>query len=882
VLNDLIFRVRALFRRRAAEAELEDELSFHREHQLQKYAASGLTEAEALRLTRMNFGGLDQVKEECRDARGVRVMETLFQDVRFGLRTLRKSPAFTLVALLTLALGIGANTAIFSVLYGVLLRPLPYQDAGRLIVLNETTPRVGMVSVSYPNFLDWRAQSRAFPQMAAVHSIGFNLSGVNQPESIGGQAVSPNFLPMLGVHPFIGRGFDASEEKPGTAPVVLISYSLWQSHFGGDPRAVGRVVNLDGRGFTIVGVLPPDFRWIEKTDVLEPVGVLATNNSAFNERGDRGDSVVLGRLAPRIGFLQAQAEMETIAARLEKAYPGSNDQFGVLLRPIRDVFVSELRPAVLVLFAAVMFVLLIACANVANLFLMRGAGRTREMALRIAIGATRGRIVAQMLAESFILTSLGGLLGLGLAVAAIHAFAGLLGPDMLVGASVDLNGPALLFTAGVVALAAFVFGLIPAMHATKANVQSELKEGGRTTSAGSGASRWRGALVIAEVSLALILLVGAGLMMKSLYRLLSVDAGIRTEHVVTMQMSLRSAQYDKNPAILNFWDQLLGRVHALPGIQSAALGTGVPLTDDHSRTDITIEGMALPKPGSYPHPDVHVVSPGYVATLGIRLLRGREFTEMDNETAPRVALINARVAQRYFAAHDPVGQRFMFDHPSSTRAPQWLTVVGVVGDTKLYGLANPSRLEVYVPMRQSVSGSMTLIVKSAGDPAALVSGIRGAVAAVDKDQPVVAIATMKQLVRNSVSTRRITFIVLGAFSALALVLAAIGIYGVISYSVAQRTQEIGIRIALGARSGDVLGMVIAQGAKMAGAGILIGLAASFALTRLMTKLLFSVSSADPATFAAVTVVLAVIAVLASYIPARRTLRVDPMSALRCE
>jgi putative ABC transport system permease protein len=389
-------------------------------------------------------------------------------------------------------------------------------------------------------------------------------------------------------------------------------------------------------------------------------------------------------------------------------------------------------------------------------------------------------------------------------------------------------------------------------------------------------------LVIAEVSLALILLVGAGLMMKSLYRLLSVDAGIRTEHVVTMQMSLRSAQYDKNPAILNFWDQLLGRVHALPGIQSAALGTGVPLTDDHSRTDITIEGMALPKPGSYPHPDVHVVSPGYVATLGIRLLRGREFTEMDNETAPRVALINARVAQRYFAAHDPVGQRFMFDHPSSTRAPQWVTVVGVVGDTKLYGLANPSRLEVYVPMRQSVSGSMTLIVKSAGDPAALVSGIRGAVAAVDKDQPVVAIATMKQLVRNSVSTRRITFIVLGAFSALALVLAAIGIYGVISYSVAQRTQEIGIRIALGARSGDVLGMVIAQGAKMAGAGILIGLAASFALTRLMTKLLFSVSSADPATFAAVTVVLAVIAVLASYIPARRTLRVDPMSALRCE
>ena len=345
---------------------------------------------------------------------------------------------------------------------------------------------------------------------------------------------------------------------------------------------------------------------------------------------------------------------------------------------------------------------------------------------------------------------------------------------------------------------------------------------------------------------------------------------------------MRTAQYDKKPAILNFWDQLLSRVRALPGIQATALGTGVPLTDDHSRTDITIEGMALPKPGSFPHPDVHIVSPAYAGVLGVRLLRGRVFTDMDKENAPGVALINERVAQRFFATRDPVGKRFMFDHPSSKRSPQWLTIVGVVGDTKLYGLANPARLEVYVPFRQTVTGSMTLVVKSASDPAALLSEIRGAIASIDKDQPVVAIATMRQLVRDSVSARRITFIVLGSFSALALVLAAIGIYGVISYSVAQRTQEIGIRIALGARPGVVLRMVIVQGAKIAGAGILIGLVASFALTRLMTNLLFSVSPADPATFTAVTVALAVIAMLASYIPARRTLRVNPMSALRCE
>src|SRR5208283_5583798 len=424
-----------------------------------------------------------------------------------------------------------------------------------------------------------------------------------------------------------------------------------------------------------------------------------------------------------------------------------------------------------------------------------------------------------------------------------------------------------IFAAGVVSVCAFIFGIAPAMHATKTDLQSELKEGGRSASAGKGPSRWRDVLVVAEVSLALILLVGAGLMMKSFYRLLAVDAGVRTERVITMGMSLRTGQYSKDPAILNFWEQVLGRVRALPGVESAGLGTGVPLTDDHSRSDITIEGMALPKPGSFPHPDVHIVSPAYVSALGIQLSRGRAFTDMDNNNGPRVALINAQVARQFFPARDPVGSRFMFDHPSSRRSPEWITIVGVVGDTKLYGLANPSRLEVYLPLRQRVVGSMTLVVKSAMDPAALTAEIRGVVASIDKDQPVFGVATMQQLMLDSVSTRRITFIVLGFFSALALVLAAIGIYGVISYSVAQRTREIGIRMALGAQPGHVLRMVIAQGGKIAGAGILIGIGASLGLTRLMMKLLFSVHPADPATFATVTVTLALIALLACYIPA---------------
>ncbi len=882
MLNDLFLRVRSLFWRKTVETELDEELHFHRAQQFEKYLASGLTEAEALQRVGIQFGGLAQVKEECRDARGVRMMETFFQDIRYGLRMLRGSPGFTAVALLTLALGIGANAAIFSILYGVLLRPLPYRDASRLIVLHETTPKVGKVSVSYPDFLDWRAHHGAFSDMAVVNSVGFNLSGINQPESITGQAVSPNFLSTLGMHPFLGRDFDISEEKSGAARVAMLSYSLWQSHFGGDRNAVGRTMELDGHGFTIIGVLPPDFRWIEKTDLLEPIGAWATPDSEFNDRGARGDAVVIGRLAPHVGFGQARVEMQGIAARLAKTYPATNDQFGVALQPIREVFVNEIRRAILILFGAVTFVLFIACANVANLFLMRGADRTKEMAVRIAIGATRGRVIVQMLAESLVLTALGGVTGLTLAFAAIRGATRLIPASMLAGASIDLNGPVLLFVAVVVALCAFTFGLVPALHSTKADVQSELKENGRTSSAGKGPNRWRGVLVIAEVSLALILLVGAGLMMKSLDRLLAVNAGVRTERVLTMQMSLRTQQYDKDPTILNFWDQVLRRVRELPGIQAAALGTGVPLTDDHSRSDITIEGMALLKPGSFPHPDVHIVSPAYVSALGVRLLRGRAFTEMDNENAPRVGMINAQTAQQFFAARDPIGRRFMFGHLSPNHTPQWITIVGVVGDTKLYGLANPSRLEIYVPFHQSAAGSMTLVLKSAIDPGALVSEIRRAIASIDKDQPISAIATMEQLVDDSVSTRRMTFIVLGCFSTLALALSAIGIYGVISYSVAQRTQEIGIRMALGAQPRDVLRMVIAQGAKMAGAGVLIGIVASFCLTRLMTNLLFSVSSADPSTFAAVTIALTLVALLASFIPARRTLRVDPMSALRCE
>ena len=878
-------RFRMLLRRKKFDREMDEEIRLHLELRETEHAGNGTSSREAYTMARKNFGNALAMREVSHDSWGWAWLEHFNQDVRFAFRMFAKTPGFTAVAVLTLALGIGANSAIFSFVYGVLLAPLPYRDASRLVVMNETTPRVGTVSVSHPNFLDWRAQSHSFSQMAAVYHVGFNLAGVSQPENITGEAVSPNFLSMLGVHPLLGRDFEPSEEKAGTAPVVLLGYSLWQTHLGGDPNAIGRTVSLDGHSYTVIGVLPPNFRSLDKTDVMEPTGVLAAADSDFQERGARGDMAVVGKLAPNATLAQARAEMEGIAARLAKEYPRANDQFGVRLQPIRDVFAGNARPALLVVFGAVMFVLLIACANVANLFLVRGAARTREIALRIAFGASRSRIVRQMLTESFVLAVLGGGLGLALAFAGIKGMTRLVSTDMMNGASVNLNGAVLLFTAGVVVLCAFVFGLAPAMHSTKPDVQSELKEGARTSSAGAAQNRLRGVLAIAEISLSLILLAGAGLMVKSLYKLMKVNPGFQPEHVLTMEMALRTQQYAKEPAILNFWQQVLERVRALPGVEGAAVGTAAPFTGNHDRGDITIEGMPLPRPGSWPHPDYHVVSPGYLQTLGIPLLRGRSFTDADDGNAPLVGMINSLLARQFFPNRDPIGKRFMSGHPPADpvkNPPHWITIVGVVGDTKLYGLANPPRLEIYVPARRSPSNDMDLLVKSSANPTAMISAIRGVVASVDKDQPIFAISTMDALRNNSISGRSTTLIMLGAFSILALVLAAIGIYGVMSYSVAQRTHEIGIRMALGAQRRDVMRMVLGLGGRIALAGIVIGMAAALGLTRLMSSLLYSVSASDPATFAAVAILLVTVALVACYIPARRAMRVDPMVALRYE
>ena len=870
--------LRNFFAKQNNDRELDDELRSYIDQLAEDKIRAGMKPEDARRAARIELGGVEQVKENVREIRVGAWFDSFLQDLRYGARMLRKNPGFTAVAVLTLALGIGANTAMFSVINAVLLRPLPYTNPQQLLVLQELSPSVGVHSPSYPDFLDWRKQSKTMPQMAALNNRSFNLSGVAQPENINGYAVSPNCLSLFGVRPILGRDFLPSEETPGTAPVAILSYALWQSHFGADPNISGKNLTLDGQTFAIVGVLPPNIRFLDQTDLLAPIGVWA---GEMMNRGDRGDMAGIGRLAPGASVAQARAEMDTIAANLRKEYP-INAGISVSVTPLRVELAGDARPAILVLFGAVVFVLLIACVNVANLFLARSAARAREIAVRQACGASSQRLVRQMLTESFVLAVFGGGLGIAAGALGIQGLRRLVPTNILQGAVITMDRGVLLFSAAMVVLVAVAFGLAPAWQASQPRVHETLKEGGRSSTSGAQQNRLRSALVIAETALALVLLVGAGLMMKSMYRLLQVNPGFRPERVLTMEIDLRTAQYSKPEASLAFWHQVLDRVRVLPGVEAAALGTVVPLTGDHSRADVTIEGMATPEPGKYPHPDYHSVSAGYLDALTIPLLRGRNFAAADTKTAPPVALVNYTMARRFWPNSDAIGKRLRFGHPEWKDDFPWITVVGVVGDTKLYGLSNPSRLELYLPYEQSPTTEMSLVLRSSVNPASLTSAVREAVLAIDKDQPVADVNTMTQLVNNSVATPRITLVLLGLFSALALVLAAIGTYGVIAYSVQQRTHELGIRLALGAQRRDVMRLVLAHGMKLAGIGIAIGVAAAFGLTRLMASLLFGTGASDPIAFSAASIVLLLVAVAACCIPARRAMRLDPMVALRYE
>ncbi len=864
-------------RRDRRERNLRAELRAHLDLDAAARVAAGEEPAAALHAAERRFGNLTDVAEVTRAQWGGMAWQALRQDARYGLRQLRRNPGFAAAAVVTLALGIGASVAIFSVVYATLLRPLPFRDAGRVYKLNETTPMVGRVSVSYPNFQDWQSQSRAFAAMSYVHHESFLLTGAGRPHYYSGLAVSSNFFATLGLRPALGRGFTPHE----AATDVVLSYPFFERQFEGDSAALGRALRLDGQDFDVVGVLPSSFRWPNQANFLVPLRYwIAHNHAQAADRGDRGDSAVFARLAPGAAIGQARAEMAGIAARLARAYPAADDQFSVAATPLRDAFVGSQQPALLALFGGVVFLLLIACANVANLFLVRGAARSREIAVRRALGASRGRIVRQLLTEGLVLACLGGAAGLGLALAGVRWLVALVPPSLGAGAELRLNGPILGSALAVILLAALLFGLGPALQAARPEVQSELKDEGAGLALARRRRGLRSLVAAGELALAVILLIGAGLMTQTLYRLLHTGPGFQPHHRYAMEIRLRPG-YRTDAAVVNFWRQALRRVRAVPGVERAAVGDDVPFTGNHARSDITIEGMPLPRPGGYPHPDLHFISPGYFATLGISLLRGRDFTDRDNAHGPRVAIVNERLARQFFGNADPLDKRLHFGDAGAGK-PDWFTIVGEVGDTRMYGLGNPSRLEVYLSAWYAPDSDMEVLVQSRVAAATLAPELRAAAASVDRGQPVFEVDSMTSLIDQSIATPQTTFWLLALFGLAALVLAAVGVYGVIAFSVAQRTREIGIRMALGARAGDVLRAVLGQGLALALAGVLAGWAGAWALTRFLASLLYQVRPADPRTFAAAAGVLALVALAAAYVPARRAARIDPLQALRNE
>jgi len=806
-------------------------------------------------------------------------MSTLLQDAKYGLRMLLRNSGFTAVAVLALALGIGANTAIFSVVDAVLLKRLPFRDPGRLMVLSEAKTDRPHISVAYPNFFDWRQQNHVFTQMSSFQPRDFNLAGITEPENLGGGAVSSNLFQTLGVKPLLGRDFRPDEDNKGTQPVVILSYSLWQRRFGGDPNAVGKTLTLDAKTFTIVGVLPPQVNLYEECQLYTPLGVWMAEDG-MTERGNHDDTTVVARLKSGLTQAQAQAEMDTIAQRLEQQYPETNTGYGVAMNPIRDQYVGDSGPPILVLFSAVGFVLLIACVNVANLLLARGAARQREIAIRSALGASRLRVVRQLLTEGAVLALASGALGTLVGAWGLKGLLTLIPQDLNQGTPITINPWVLGFTAALSLLTVGIFGLVPALEVSKPDLNETLKESGRSATSGLERRRLRSALAVSEIALALVLLASAGLLIKSFSRLLAVDPGFNPENVLTLQVNLRDPKYSKPDQVVAFGQQSLEQIRALPGVRFAAIGNDLPLTDSHSRSDITIEGQPTPAISQYPHPDFHDVSPDYFRAMGIAVMRGRSFTDSDTAQVPHVALISESLARRFWPNGDAVGKRILQGHANPQK--QWITIVGVVSDTKQYGLSAQTKWEVYLPFLQSPPGDFRFVVRAASNPENLTATIKNAIHGIDRNVPVHDEITLERIVSDSLGTRRLTMLLLGVFAALAVTLAAVGIYGVIAYSVSQRIHEIGVRMALGAGRGDVLRMVVGKGFALALAGVGAGLAGALVLTRFLSSLLFGVSASDPVIFVGVSLILGAVSLAASYIPARRAAKVDPMVALRYE
>jgi putative ABC transport system permease protein len=804
------------------------------------------------------------------------------QDVRAALRALVARPGFSAVAVLTLALGIGANTAVYTVVHGVLLAPLPYEDPDEVVVLNEISPQFpAPISVSWQNYVDWRDRSRAFDAVAAFRTTQMTVTGSGDAERLPVRMVTASLFPMLGVTLPVGRGFTSDDDRPGAPGVAVLSHAFWLRRFGGDPAVLNRPLTLDKQTYTVLGILPPDFELFQPAEVYVPMGPWAA--TLPDDRGWHPGILPVARLKDGISVDAARAEMDGITRQLESEYPQFNRDVRARVMPLADLLVQNVRPALLVLLGAVSLVLLIACANVANLLLARAVGRQKEIAVRTALGGSRSRIVRQLLLESVALGCLGGAAGVLVASWGVSLLMSTVtGLPRAGGVEVDV--PVLLFALALSILTGIVFGVAPAIQATRLDIRETLNEEGRGTSSGVTHQRLRGALVVAEVALALVLLIGAGVMMRSFASLQRVETGFNPSQLLVVDLPLSPITYRDDAVRTAMVERILTRVRALPGVVDAAIGSTMPMGGAGATIHFNIAGRPPQGPSEYKLAGYRVVTPGYFETLGIPLRRGRTFTDRDRQGAAGVAVINESMANQYFPDIDPLGQQLALGTEPSPESPL-LEIVGVVGDVKQSFEAG-AKAEYYVPyaihpdpVLAGLYRNVTLAMRTAGDPAAHVAAVAAAVREIDRDQPLVKPRTMEAAIGDTVAQPRLQTVLLVIFAAVAVTLALIGVYGVMAYSVSQRTQEIGVRVALGASEGVVVRMVVAQGLRLAGAGIVLGLAAALLATRALDALLFATSGRDPLTFITASLLLGAAAVLASYVPARRAARVAPVVAL---
>ena len=882
-LSELGRRLEMLFRGERFDRDLQDEMRLHLELRRQEQMGLGLSPEDARAAAQRKFGNATHLREVSGDAWGWRWLEHFARDLRYGARALLSSPGFTAVAVMALALGIGANTAIFSVVNAVLLTPLGYQDPDRLV----TVLHAGTDPVAVANYIDWRDQSRSFEAMGAADYWTPNLTGSDPPEHLWGLQVTQSLLPMLGIQPLLGRLFVAGEDRKGSEHEVILSYRLWQRRFSRDPNVLGKTMTLNGEAYTVVGVMPSAFQfapfWATHAELWVP--------DAFGDRVHNrgGNSLrVFARLKWGVTLAEARAEMAAITGRLEKQYPGTNR--GVVVTPLKENVVGSIETPLLVLLGAVGFVLLIACANVAHMLLARTSGREREIAVRTALGAGRARVIGQLLTENLLLAAVGAAAGLLLAIWGTQALVTLSSAYIPRVEMAAIDGRVILFLLGVTVMTAVVFGLAPAMHATAGNLSGALKESGRGGGDGLRRNRLRSFLVASEFALAFMLLIGAGLMIRSFSALQSLDPGFDPHNVLSMVVSVAGSKEAGPDQRAIFYRQLLQRVRTLPGVQSAGGINHLPLAGDIWGWPFSIEGRPKPPPAESPVAVYRIVMPGYFQTMRLRLRRGREITYNDDARAPGVVIVNERAASSYWPGDDPIGKRITFDD-GKHNPPTWLTVIGVAANAKQSGWAAEPYPEVYLAALQNREflenpgphvAYLTLVVRTSGNPAELAPAVKKTVWSFDRNLPVSEVFTMDRVVAGANAQPRFEMLSLGVFAVIALLLAAVGIYGVMSYSVSRRTREIGIRISLGASRAEVLRMVVRQGMAQALTGTAAGVAGALLLSRLMARMLYGVRPTDVVTFGSVAIVLGLAALLAICVPARKATRIEPMVALRHE